>query len=58
LDRLVAEMYARGLSMHDIEEAFKDSTGEQLISRTAVTSHHWFGAFLRLKILSALWFPR
>lgn len=37
LDRLVAEMYARGLSTRDIEEAFKDSTGEQLISRTAVS---------------------
>lgn len=28
LDRLVAEMYARGLSTKDIEEAFWDSTGD------------------------------
>ncbi len=37
LDRLVAEMYARGLSTRDIEEAFKDVTGEQIISRTGVS---------------------
>jgi putative transposase len=37
LDRLVAEMYARGLSTRDIEEAFKDSTGDRLLSRTAVS---------------------
>jgi len=37
LERLVAEMYARGLSTRDIEDAFRDSTGESLISRTSVS---------------------
>ena len=27
LDRLVAEMYARGLSTRDVEDAFRDATG-------------------------------
>ena len=31
LDRLVVEMYARGLSTRDIEDAFRDITGECLI---------------------------
>lgn len=37
LERLVTEMYARGLSTRDVEDAFKDSTGELLISKSAVS---------------------
>jgi putative transposase len=37
LDRLVNEMYARGLSTRDVEDAFRDATGELLISRSAVS---------------------
>ena len=37
LERLVVEMYARGLSARDIEDAFRDVTGELLISRSAVS---------------------
>ncbi len=37
LDRLVVEMYARGLSTRDIEDTFTDITGECLISRTGVS---------------------
>lgn len=38
LDRLVLEMYARGLSCRDIEDAFKDdATGECLISKSGVS---------------------
>jgi putative transposase len=37
LDRLVTEMYARGMSTRDIEDAFRDVTGELLISRSAVS---------------------
>ena len=37
LDRLVAEMYARGLSTRDIEDALRDGTGTPLISRTGVS---------------------
>jgi putative transposase len=37
LHRLVTEMYARGLSTRDVEDAFTDATGECLISRTAVS---------------------
>jgi putative transposase len=38
LERLVVEMYARGLSTRDVEECFRDSnTGELMISRTAVS---------------------
>jgi putative transposase len=37
LERLVTEMYARGLSTWDVEDAFRDSTGELLISRSAVS---------------------
>jgi transposase-like protein len=37
LDRLVTEMYARGLSTRDIEDAFRDATGELLISKSAVS---------------------
>ncbi len=38
LERLVTEMYARGLSTRDVEDAFRDATGTLLISRSAVTS--------------------
>src|SRR5437763_1691904 len=37
LDRLVTEMYARGLSTRDVEDAFRDATGELLVSRSAVS---------------------
>jgi putative transposase len=37
LERLVTEMYARGLSTRDVEDAFRDATGEPLISRSAVS---------------------
>ncbi|HKS51812.1 MAG TPA: IS256 family transposase [Pseudonocardiaceae bacterium] len=37
LERLVAEMYARGLSTRDVEDAFRDATGEPLISKSAVS---------------------
>ena len=38
LERLVTEMYARGLSTRDVEECFRDaSTGELMISRSAVS---------------------
>jgi putative transposase len=36
LERLVAEMYARGLSTRDVEDALRDATGNLLISKTAV----------------------
>lgn len=37
LEALVNDMYARGLSTCDIEDAFRDSTGELLISKSAVS---------------------
>jgi transposase-like protein len=37
LERLVTEMYARGLSTRDVEDAFRDATGELLISKSAVS---------------------
>jgi putative transposase len=37
LERLVMEMYARGLSTRDVEDAFRDATGELVISRSAVS---------------------
>jgi putative transposase len=37
LERLVAEMYARGLSTRDVEDAFRDATGELLISKSALS---------------------
>lgn len=38
LERLVTEMYARGLSTRDVEDCFRDlSIGEPLLSRTAVS---------------------
>ena len=37
LDRLVVEMYARGLSTRDIEETFRQEDGDVLISRSAVS---------------------
>jgi putative transposase len=36
-ERLVAEMYARGLSTGDLDDAFWEATGELLISRSAVS---------------------
>jgi len=45
LDRLVAEMYARGLSTRDIEDAFTDATGRRLLLTktdvSAVTEVFW-----------------
>jgi putative transposase len=37
LESLVNEMYARGLSTRDVEDAVRDATGELLISRSAVS---------------------
>ena len=37
LERLAIEMYARGLSTRDIEEALEEATGDRLLSRTAVS---------------------
>jgi putative transposase len=37
LESLVNEMYARGLSTRDVEDAFRDSTGELLISKSKVS---------------------
>src|SRR6476661_1418628 len=37
LESLVNEMYARGLSTRDVEDAFRDSTGEMLISKSAIS---------------------
>ncbi len=37
LERLAVELYARGLSMRDIEDAFTDETGRRLLSRAAVS---------------------
>lgn len=37
LERLAVEMYVRGLSVRDIEAAFRDATGQPLLSRSAVS---------------------
>ena len=37
LERLVCEMYARGLSTRDVEDAFRDATGDMLVSKSAVS---------------------
>jgi len=37
LERLAVEMYARGLSTRDIEDATRDAEGKALLSRTAVS---------------------
>src|SRR5436305_14444973 len=37
LDRLVTEMYARGLSTRDVEDAFRDATGDMVLSKSAVS---------------------
>src|SRR5439155_11281476 len=37
LERLVTEMYARGLSTRDVEDAFRDATAELVISKSAVS---------------------
>ncbi len=37
LERLAVELYARGLSTRDIEDAFTDQTGRRLLSRAAVS---------------------
>src|SRR5579884_3336447 len=52
LDRLVAEMYARGLSTRDIQDTFRDVTGASLVSASgvsAVTARLWeeYQAFTR-----------
>ena len=38
LEDLAVEMFARGLSVRDIEEAFRNDKGELLLSRTASPS--------------------
>jgi putative transposase len=58
LERLVVEMYARGLSTRDVEDCFRDATGELLISKSAVseiTDQLWddYQAF-RTRDLSAI----
>jgi transposase-like protein len=52
LDRLVAEMYARGLSTRDIQDTFRDVTGASMVSASgvsAVTTRLWeeYQAFTR-----------
>ena len=37
LQRLAVEMYTRGLSVRDIEDALRDATGDRLLSRSAVS---------------------
>lgn len=37
LERLAMEMYVRGMSTRDVEDAFRDATGELLLSRSAVS---------------------
>jgi putative transposase len=37
LERLAVELYARGLSTRDIEDAFTDESGRRLLSRAAVS---------------------
>jgi transposase-like protein len=37
LERLAVEMYARGLSTRDIEDALVEATGDRLLSRSAVS---------------------
>ena len=37
LERLAVEMYARGLSTRDIEDALEEATGDRLLSRSAVS---------------------
>ena len=37
LERLAVELYARGLSTRDIEDAFTDETDRRLLSRAAVS---------------------
>jgi transposase-like protein len=37
LERLAVEIYARGLSTRDIEDALEEATGDRLLSRTAVS---------------------
>jgi putative transposase len=37
LERLAVEMYARGLSTRDVEEAFTDVTGARLLSKSGVS---------------------
>lgn len=37
LERLAVEMYTRGLSVRDIEDALREATGDRLLSRSAVS---------------------
>lgn len=37
LERLASEMYARGLSTRDVEDALREATGDELLSRSAVS---------------------
>ena len=37
LERLAIEMYTRGMSTRDIEDAIEEATGERMLSRTAVS---------------------
>jgi hypothetical protein len=60
LERLVCEMYARGLSTRDVEDAFRDATGELLISKSAVseiTDRLWedYQAFIARDLSRSAW---
>jgi putative transposase len=37
LERLVTEMYARGLSTRDVEDAFRDATGDMVLSKSTIS---------------------
>lgn len=37
LEKLAIEMYARGCSTRDVEDAFRDDSGQSMLSRTAVS---------------------
>ncbi len=37
LEKLTIEMYARGLSTRDIEDALLEATGDMVLSKTAVS---------------------
>jgi transposase-like protein len=55
LERLVVEMYARGLSTRDIEDAFRDATGKCLMTKTGVSQvtevlHREYEAFIKREL--------
>jgi putative transposase len=50
LEDLAIEMLARGLSVRDIEDAFKDETGRLLLSKTAVSQLGDYRAFTQREL--------